>query len=64
MIMMVNAGPSKALRSLAKHWHPDSFMQKFGSQIDDADKQEILEEVTGTFQVLTELTNKASQLCR
>ena len=51
-------GASKALRSLAKKWHPDSFWNKFGVRICAADKEKIMSRVTETFQTLSNLASK------
>merc|ERR1740117_1353121 len=51
-------GAGKALRTIGKKWHPDSFWNKFGSRIEPADKTLIMGKVTETFQTLSGLASK------
>ena len=42
----------KIFHNLAKRWHPDKFLQRFGSKIDADDRGEIEERVKATFQAV------------
>jgi len=55
------SGSSKALRNLARRWHPDSFSNKFGNRLCEADKTEIMGSVTEVFQMLSELVRETRE---
>lgn len=40
----------KDFKKLAMRWHPDKFMQRFGSKLRESQKDDILNQVKATFQ--------------
>jgi NF-kappa-B inhibitor-like protein 1 len=44
----------QAFRAASLRWHPDKFVQKYGPRLHDTDRDEILERVTATFQLVNE----------
>jgi len=40
----------KDFKKLAMRWHPDKFMQRFGTKLRAAQKEDILNQVKATFQ--------------
>jgi|EP01043_Picozoa_sp_COSAG02_P008405 hypothetical protein len=48
------AEKKKAFRAASLRWHPDKFVQKFGARLHDTDRDDILEKVTATFQLVNE----------
>jgi len=42
----------KAFQTNALRWHPDKFIQKFGTLLGDSEREEVLKQVTEVFQVI------------
>ena len=49
-----SAERKQAFRAASLRWHPDKFVQRFGDALHDGDREEILERVTATFQLVNE----------
>ena len=45
----------KAYQTNALRWHPDKFLQRFGSKIKDQERDEVLKQVTEVFQALQKM---------
>ena len=44
----------QAFRAASLRWHPDKFVQRFGARLQDTERDDILEKVTATFQLVNE----------
>lgn len=49
-----DAERKQAFRAASLRWHPDKFTQRFGGRLNDAERGEILERVTATFQLVNQ----------
>jgi NF-kappa-B inhibitor-like protein 1 len=44
----------RAFRAASLRWHPDKFVQRFGARLHDTERDDILDKVTATFQLVNE----------
>ena len=51
------------LRTLLRRWHPDKFMQQFGSQLRPCEREQILSSVNQTVSMLNKLLNDSRGIC-
>jgi NF-kappa-B inhibitor-like protein 1 len=51
----------KYLRSQQVRWHPDKFMQKFGQNLLETDREKILEKVKSVSQLMNQITDNMSR---
>ena len=51
-ILLKTAGDKAEYRKLLLTWHPDKFIQKYGTKIKESEKERMMEQVTKTFQTL------------
>ena len=51
-------GGKKAYQTLAMRWHPDKFAQKFGSAIDEKERDAIYDKVKSVFQAINTKLDK------